>query len=105
LAATKKKRVVIAGVVAVACGISGALLVLRWIPHEVSRERFLMEVRQRQLKKVTIHPGDHGSVAVADYGNPSAIRTVLAEDDQSFTTELRALGVEVTFDTSDGLSP
>ena len=103
--AATKKRVVITGVVAVACGILAAVLVSRLIPREVSRERFLMEVRQRQLKRVTIHPGDHNSVAVADYGNPGAIRTVLAEDDQSFTTELRALGVEVTFDTSDGLSP
>ena len=105
MAATKGKRVVIAGVVAVAFGISAALLVFRLIPREVSRERFLIEVRQRQLKKVTIYPGDHRPVAVADYGNPGAIRTVLAEDDQSFTTELRALGVEITFDTSDGLSP
>ena len=102
---TKRNRVVIAGLVAVAFGISAALLVFHLIPREVSREQFLIEVRQRQLKKATIHPLDHGAVAVADYGNRGAIRTVLSEDGMSFATELRALGLEVTFDTSDGLSP
>ena len=105
MAASQRKRVVITGLVAVACGISAALFVFRLIPREVSRDQFLIEVRQRGLKKVTIYPGDGRPVAVADYGARGAIRTVLAEDDQSFTTELRALGVEVTFDTSDGLSP
>jgi hypothetical protein len=89
--------------VAVALGLLAALLVLRLIPREVSREQFLIEVRQRQLKKATIYPPDH--LAVADYGNPGAIRTVLTEDDQTFVMELRALGVEVTFGTSDSVSP
>ncbi len=31
---------------------------------------------------------------MADYGNPSAIRTVLPENDQTFATELRTLGVD-----------
>jgi hypothetical protein len=103
MAATKRTRVVIAGLVAVAFGLAAALLVLRLIPREVSREQFLIEVRQRQLKKATIYPKDH--IVVADYGNPGAIRTVLAEDDQTFATELRALGVEVTFGTSDSVGP
>ena len=103
MAATKRTRVVIASLVAVAFGLSAALLVLRLIPREVSREQFLIEVRQRQLKKATIYPQDHR--AVADYGNPGAIRTVLAEDDQTFATELRALGVEVAFATSDSVGP
>jgi hypothetical protein len=105
MAATKRSRLIIASLVAVAFGLSAALLVLRLIPREVSREQFLVEVRQRQLKKATIKPLDHGSVAVADYGNPGAIRTVLPDDGQSFATELRALGVEVIFDTSDSLIP
>ena len=86
-----------------AVGLSAALLVLRLTPREVSREQFLIEVRQGQLKKATIYPQDH--LAVADYGNPGAIRTVLAEDDQTFAAELRALGVDVTFGTSDSVSP
>jgi hypothetical protein len=55
------------------------------------------------LKEATIYPREH--LAVADYGNPGAIRTVLAEDDQTFAMELRALGVEVTFGTSDSVGP
>jgi len=103
MASIRRRRVVIAGLVAVAFGLSAALLVLRLVPREVSREQFLIEVRQRQLKQATIYPLDH--IAVADYGNPGAIRTVLAEDDQTFAVELRALGVEVTFGTSDGVGP
>lgn len=72
-------------------------------PREVSREQFLVEVRQRQLKEVTIYPQEH--LAVAEYGKRGAIRTVLTEDDQTFAMELRALGVEVTFGTSESLSP
>ena len=80
MAATRRSRLVIASLVAVAFGLSAALLVLRLIPREVSSEQFLIEVRQRQLKKAKIYPMDHRAVAVADYGNPGAIRTVLAED-------------------------
>jgi hypothetical protein len=103
MAATKRTRVVISGLVAVVFGLAATLLVLRLIPREVSREQFLIEVRQRHLKEATIYPKDH--IVVADYGNPGAIRTVLAEDDQTFATELRALGVEVTFGTSDSVGP
>jgi hypothetical protein len=103
MAATPRTRLLAAGLVAIAVGLSSALLVLRLIPHEVSREQFLLEVRQRQLKKATVYPKEH--IAVADYGKPGAIRAVLAEDDQTFAMELRALGVEVTFDTTDSLSP
>ena len=102
---SKRKRTLIAGLVAVAVGALAAFLVFHLIPREVGREQFLNEVRQRQLKKATIHPLDHGAVAVADYGKRDAIRTVLSDDGQSFAMELRGLGVEVTFDTSDGLSP
>jgi hypothetical protein len=103
IAARKRTRIVIVSLVAVALGLSAALLVLRLIPREVSREQFLIEVQKRQLKKATIYPQDH--LAVADYGNPGGIRTVLGEDDQTFATELRSLGVEVTFDTSDSVGP
>jgi len=103
MARTKRTRVVIAALVAVACGLLAALLVLRLAPRDVSPKQFLIEVRQRQLKKATIYPLDH--TAVAGYGKPGAIRTVLTENDQSFATELRALGVEVTFETSDSISP
>ena len=101
--ATKRTRVILASLVAVAFGLAAGLLVFRLIPREVSRGQFLIEVRQRQLKRVTIYPRDH--IAVAGYGKSDAIRTVLPEDDQTFPTELRALGVEVTFDTSDSVSP
>ena len=100
---TKRTRVVLASLVAVAFGLAAALLVLRSIPREVSREPFLIEVRQRQLKQATIYPRDH--IAVAGYGKSGAIRTVLAEDDQTFPKELQALGVEVTFASSDSVSP
>lgn len=103
MAASKRTRVVIALLVAVAVGLSAALFVWRLTPHQVSREQFLVEVRQRQLKKATIYPEEH--LAVADYGHPGAIRTDLAEDDQTFAVELRALGVEVTFGTADSVSP
>jgi len=103
MAATKRTRLVIAGLVSVGLGLSAALFVLRLIPREVSREQFLIEVRQRHLKKATIYPQDH--IAVADYGNPGAIRTVLTGYDQTFAKELRALGVEVTFGTSDSVGP
>ena len=99
MAATKRTRLVILGVVAVAFGLSASYLVWCFIPREVSRDQFLIEVHQRQLKKVTIYPQEH--IAVADYGNPGAIRAVLGKNDQIFVTELRAQGVEVTFDTSD----
>ena len=39
---------------AVAFGISAAVYVFRLILREVSREQFLIEVRQRQLKTATI---------------------------------------------------
>ena len=101
--ATKKTRVVLAGLVAVAFGLVAGLYVFRSIPREVSREQFFIEVRQRHLKQAIIYPLDH--IAVAGDGRSGAIRTVLAEDDQTFLTKLRALGVEVTFATSDSLSP
>lgn len=105
MTAAQRSRFVIAGIVAVAAGLAAALFVHRLIPREVSRDQFLAEVRRRQLKQATLQPLDHGSVAVADYGNPGAIRTVLPDDGQSFATELRALGVEVVYDTSDDLIP
>ena len=102
--ATKRTRVLFAGLAAVVFGLAAGLLVFRLVPREVSRDQFLIEVRQRQLKQVTIYPQDH--IAVAGYGKPGAIRTVVPEDDQTFPTELRALGVEPTFDSSDSsLSP
>ena len=101
--ATKRTRVVLASFVAVAFGLAAGLFVWRLIPREVSREQFLIEVRQRQLKQATIYPLDH--IAVAGYGKSGAIRTVLAEYDQTFPTELRSLGVAVTFASSDSLSP
>lgn len=101
--ATKKTRLVIAGLVAVVFGFVAGLYVFWLTPREVSREQFFIQVRQRHMKQATIYPLDH--VAVAGYGKSGAIRTVLAEDDQAFLTTLRALGVEVTFATSDSLIP
>jgi hypothetical protein len=101
--ATKKRRVVLASLVAVAFGLVAGLYVFQLIPREVSREQFLIEIRQRHLKQAIIYPLDH--LAVAGNGKSGAIRTVLAEDDQNFLTTLRALGVEVTFTTSDSVSP
>jgi hypothetical protein len=101
--ATKKTRLVIAGLAAVVFGLVAGLYVFWLTPREVSREQFLIQVRQRHLKQAIIYPLDH--IAVAGYGKSGAIRTALAEDDQDFLTTLRARGVEVTFATSDSLSP
>lgn len=98
-----RKRVLIEILVAVALGFVAAWLVVKYGPRQVSREQFLIEVRQRELKTVTIYPRNR--TAVAGYGNPGAIRTVLAKDDQAFPAELRTLGVEVIYDTSDSVDP
>jgi len=79
------------------------LYVYHVAPREVSHERFLIEIRQRHLKNAIIYPLDH--IAVAGYGKAGAIRTALADDDQTFLTTLRALGVELRFATSDSLTP
>ncbi len=93
----------LAGLVAIAFGSVAGLYVYRVTPREVSREQFLIEVRQRHLKQAIIYPLDH--IAVAGYGKSGAIRTVLADDEQNFLTTLRDLGVELTFATSDSLIP
>jgi len=93
----------LAGLVAIAFGSVAGLYIYRVTPREVSHERFLNEIRQRHLKNAIIYPLDH--VAVAGSGKAGAIRTVLADDDQTFLTTLRDLGIELTFATSDSLIP
>jgi hypothetical protein len=98
-----QRRVILAGFAAIAFGSAAGFYVYRVAPREVSHERFLIEIRQKHFKSAIIYPLDH--IAVAGNGKAGAIRTVLADDDQTFLTTLRSLGVELTFTTSDSLIP
>ncbi len=80
-------------------------MVKHWVPREVAPEQFLNEVRHRHVRSVTICPLDHNVVAVAEYGKPGAIRTTVAGDGRTFIAKLRELDVEVSYDTSDSVSP
>ena len=93
---TRKRRYLIAALLAIIAGITAALLVPKPLP-EISRAEFLAEVSAGHVQKVAIRDND---VIIAVSTTRGAFRTPYQPSDKGLVAQLRALGVEVVFEDS-----
>ncbi len=96
----RRRRLLLAALLAIAIGVIAALLVPKPWP-EISRSEFLVEVRSGHVQEIEIEDGETILAVSATRGR---FRTAIKPSEAQLLAELRARGIRILY-SSSGLTP